>query len=131
MYKRIVIAVDESDSAMRAVQEGTALARALGGTVRFVHASHDPALATLALERAAALARGAGVPSEGVALERADASIAILEEVERWGADLVIVGSHARQGLERLLFGSVSGDVVARSPVPVLVVRQPSVGPGL
>jgi nucleotide-binding universal stress UspA family protein len=40
------------------------------------------------------------------------------------GADLVVVGSHGRTGFARLMLGSVAANVVATSPVPVLVARQ-------
>ena len=39
------------------------------------------------------------------------------------GADLIVVGSHGRSGIARLMLGSVANKVVAESPVPVLVVR--------
>lgn len=47
----------------------------------------------------------------------------ILEYVESEGIDLVVMGTHGRRGLDRLLLGSVAQQVVRRAPVPVLVVR--------
>ena len=47
----------------------------------------------------------------------------IVETAKTEGADLVVVGSHGRTGVARLMLGSVAAKVVAQSPVPVLVVR--------
>ncbi len=48
----------------------------------------------------------------------------IIEEAERWGADLIIVGSQGRGFWGRMLLGSVSNAVVRHSPCSVLVVRK-------
>ena len=47
----------------------------------------------------------------------------IVEEAEKWGADLIIVGSHGAGFLERSLIGSVSDRVVQHAPCSVLVVK--------
>jgi nucleotide-binding universal stress UspA family protein len=46
-----------------------------------------------------------------------------LEVAQRWGADLVAMGTAGKRGLERLFVGSVAEQMVRRSPVPVLTVR--------
>ncbi len=51
---------------------------------------------------------------------------AIVEEARRWGADLIVVGTHGRRGLDRLLLGSVAEGVARMSPVSVLLVRGAS-----
>lgn len=51
------------------------------------------------------------------------ASWAICGEAERREADLIVIGSHGRRGLQRMFLGSVAEDVVRHGPVPVLVVR--------
>jgi nucleotide-binding universal stress UspA family protein len=48
----------------------------------------------------------------------------ILEEAEEWGADLVVVGSHGKRGLTRLLLGSVSEAVAMRADCSVDVIRD-------
>ncbi|MFP4590410.1 MAG: universal stress protein [Halobacteriales archaeon] len=48
---------------------------------------------------------------------------AIIQELEEGDFDLVVLGSHGREGVSRVLLGSVAEKVVRRSPVPVLVVR--------
>jgi nucleotide-binding universal stress UspA family protein len=52
----------------------------------------------------------------------------ILDAIKRTGCDLVFMGSHGRRGLSRLLAGSETQNVLAYSPVPVMVLRPPSVG---
>jgi len=47
----------------------------------------------------------------------------IVDMAQETHADLVVVGSHGRTGISRLMLGSVAAQVVAHSPVPVLVVR--------
>jgi nucleotide-binding universal stress UspA family protein len=50
---------------------------------------------------------------------------AICQAAERFGADLICLGSHGRSGLSKAVLGSVAQDVIARSRRPVLVVRPP------
>lgn len=53
-----------------------------------------------------------------------DPRTTIVDEADEWGADLIIVGSHGRTGLERLVMGSVAQSVVAHAHCSVEVVRQ-------
>ena len=48
----------------------------------------------------------------------------ILETAESVGADLVVMGSHGRRGLEKLVLGSVTAQVLSHAHLPVLVVRE-------
>lgn len=56
---------------------------------------------------------------------RGDAATRILEFVEREKVDLIVMGSHGRTGLSRLLMGSVAEEVVRKAKCPVLTVKQP------
>lgn len=58
------------------------------------------------------------------AVLRGQPSDALLEDARRMGADLIVVGSRGHGTLEAMLLGSVSAEIIARSPVPVLVVRS-------
>ena len=51
----------------------------------------------------------------------------ILDEAERWDAELIVVGSHGRRGLQRFLLGSVSQAVALHAPCSVEIVRAPLV----
>jgi nucleotide-binding universal stress UspA family protein len=51
---------------------------------------------------------------------------AIVDCAREWGADLIILGSHGRRGLDRLLLGSVAESVVRHAPCSVEVVRLPT-----
>ena len=73
--------------------------------------------------RAAAELRQRGYRAEGVSLEGAPET-AIIDYAKRWGSDLIVVGSHDRSLLERLLLGSISQGIVKHSPCSVLVVKH-------
>jgi nucleotide-binding universal stress UspA family protein len=55
-----------------------------------------------------------------------DPAHAIIGSARDWGADLIVLGSHGRRGLERLILGSVADSVVRRAPCSVHVVRLPA-----
>ena len=65
-----------------------------------------------------------GVEAEAY-VETGDAARAIVDTAEKVKAELVVIGTHGRTGLRRLLLGSVAEKVVRGAPCSVLVVRQP------
>lgn len=66
---------------------------------------------------------GAVVPVETRLVENVAAHKGILQAAETEAADLIVVGSHGRSGLEKLILGSIAAKVVAHSTRPVLIVR--------
>jgi nucleotide-binding universal stress UspA family protein len=66
----------------------------------------------------------------GVAVERyrlvGDEAEEIIRLAENTGCDLIVMGTHGRSGLSRLLMGSVAEMVVRKAPCPVLTVKQPA-----
>jgi nucleotide-binding universal stress UspA family protein len=74
-------------------------------------------------EKAAATLRAAGLDASGKMLP-ADPRGALSDAAKSMPADLVIVGSHGRSGLTKLLLGSVATHVVTHAPCNVLVVKQ-------
>lgn len=82
-------------------------------------ARNAAAILTAAQERATA----AGVTAEGVHVPEARPAEAILDTATARGAGLIVMASHGRRGLGRVLLGSQAAEVVNRAPVPVLVVR--------
>ena len=140
-FRKILIAVDESAFAAHATDVGFELARSLGAEVALVHAV-DPAVVAYAPE--------GGIPaSELVALAQQDGrrllaafaqrasfqppplefihvgktATEIVKAAKDWPADLIVIGSHGRGGVNRLLLGSVAEAVMRQAACPVLVVR--------
>jgi len=147
MYKRILVAFDDSDVAERALREALMLGQDGRAAVRVVHAVDVMFPATTdmvyvdletyrqdrvqageeTVGRAAAIAREAGVTVETTVLEVEGTrfSNALLNEARAWGADLIVVGTHGRGALIHLLLGSVAERIIRHSPVPVLLVGSP------
>jgi len=123
MYQRIVVGVDETDAATLAVCEAVAIARHTHGEVIFVHVGAF-AGSEEALARADGIAQRAGV-KRTTARVAVDGSVGptIAREAQRWTADLIVVGSHGREGVKRLLLGSVAEAVARAAEMPVLLVR--------
>lgn len=70
--------------------------------------------------------RSKGRTGEGVVLSGRPATV-LLDEAERWGADLMMSGSRGHGRIANLLLGSVSAEVVDQAPCPMLISRTPSV----
>jgi nucleotide-binding universal stress UspA family protein len=148
MYKHILIATDGSELAQRAEATGLALAKAVDAKVTAVTVTEP----WKALAMAAQVERGRSDPvadyEKGVAAgakrilattsETAERiSIActtlhvkdkhpadgIVETAKEKGCDLIVMASHGRRGISKLLLGSQAAKVVTLSPVPVLVCR--------
>ena len=144
MYKRILIPVDGSETSNRAVVAGLQMARENGGRIRLVHALDELAYlsgyeysadllkaardqGSRVLEDAQVMAKSAGVPADGKLVETAGRRLGelVAEEARNWEADLVVVGTHGRRGMSRILLGSGAEQVLRLAPVPVLAVRTP------
>lgn len=142
MTKRILVATDGSALSRRAASVAAALARSLGATVVGCaalrvypyHGVGEVAPAELAFQTQAAAeanrnlddaeraAAEAGVPFVRV-LREGHADDIILQTADTEGCELVVMASHGRRGVASLLLGSVTQKVLARSRLPVLVVR--------
>ncbi|MFY1975414.1 universal stress protein, partial [Achromobacter dolens] len=79
------------------------------------------------LQQASATVRAQGVPVDSVLYENLDKTVQqrIIAEAEMWKADLIVIGTHGRRGVRRLVLGSSAEGVLRTSPVPVLLVRAP------
>lgn len=135
--RRILVATDFSESAGRGLSVAVDLAARMGCALTLVHvrdpgvlpavdglnvsiaALHDGAAA--ALEGAVRQTRVRHLDVEGM-LADGDPAGGILEAAVRSKADLIVIGSHGRTGLERFLLGSVAERVVRQAEVPVLTV---------
>jgi len=75
------------------------------------------------VEEVKELAASRGILAEGVVREAECANQFITDVAREKGIDLIVLGSHGRTGLKRLLMGSVTESVIAHAPCPVLVVK--------
>jgi nucleotide-binding universal stress UspA family protein len=62
-------------------------------------------------------------------LSELDTAAAVVQAAAQQHCDLIVIGSHGRTGLKRLLMGSVAEEVVRKAPCPVLVVKAPKEPP--
>ena len=146
MYNNILIAVDGSTASQRGLAEGLQLAKATGGRVLLVHVVNamllESEIASTAyyqalaeafrqegshiLDKAARVAREAGVPFEEKLIEKIGAHAAeeIVRAAKDWHADLIVIGTHGRRGMKRVVMGSDAELVLRHAPTPVLLVRE-------
>ena len=145
MYQRILVPIDGSATSERALQEAIKLA---GGEAQlrlvYVVEQNYPLdaegyafvdYATLqeafrqtgkrALAQAAEIVRQSGMKAETALLDVPGERIAnvIDSDALSWKADLIVIGTHGRSGVSRLLLGSVAEQVVREASIPVLLVR--------
>jgi nucleotide-binding universal stress UspA family protein len=144
MFNHLVIATDGSQASEKAVAQGLALARQLGARVTMVtvteplppmmagdalavslqeFAKAAEAHADRVLSGAAAAAGSSGVPCEVVHVRDRFPAEGIIETAKGRGGDLIVVGSHGRRGVSKLLLGSQANSIVTQSSIPVLVCR--------
>ncbi|MDX8458395.1 universal stress protein [Mesorhizobium humile] len=149
MYKKILIATDGSELAQKGVAHGLELAKGLGAAVAFVTVSEPfPALAwggamagyvaadelvnyeesarkyaREVLDKCKAEAAAKGVEAKTLHIENRTPAEAILEVAGAEGSDLIVMASHGRRGIGRLVLGSQTAEVVSLTQIPVLVVR--------
>jgi nucleotide-binding universal stress UspA family protein len=140
---KVLVAYDFSDASLEALEQGRVEARAIGGTLAFCHVmpvmyDAEPFLsqfrqdATLDLSATEAKVRRAiedkahsvlGSQAAEVFVDTGIPYAEIVRRAEAWGADLVVVGSHGRSGIARVLLGSVAERVVRHAQTSVLVAR--------
>jgi len=134
-FRRILVAFDESDQAAWALKVGAAWAAKLGGEVGLLHVMAPMPLASSGGEaepmvgvREASALLGAAAAKVGPTihverlLREGDAAEQITAVAGDWKADLVVLGTHGRRGIQRLLLGSVAAGVVKQARCPVLCV---------
>ncbi len=146
--QRLLVAYDSSDQSNAALDVALALARSERASITAAYAMnlseeigriaaafhHTPASAGKMLRedaRAILAAASERASAAGVAIETklVDAPIisGLVDYARRMKADAIVVGSHGRSGLPRLLLGSVAEGLMRHAGVPVLVVRVPAV----
>ena len=149
MYQRILVPVDGSPPSEAGLKVAIDMAKLTGAQIRLLHVV-DPmpfaysaegygAMATdvLALMRESGeqVLRAArervvqdGVATDTVLLDGYGGRLCdrVAEQVKDWQADLIVIGTHGRRGLPRMLLGSDAEQVLRTAPVPVLLARAPA-----
>lgn len=142
-FRRIVVPVDGSDASNRALVAALQLARDVGGRILLVHDVSDllylsPYTDTQPLMQAAhergeqvlnaalAICESAGVRAETRLVEGTGGRLGevVSDAAAAWNADLIVLGSHGRRGLQRLLLGSGAEQILRLAPVAALVIRE-------
>lgn len=145
MFKHILVPVDGSDTSLHAVAKAAGLAKAFGSEVTAVYVldpypftgvgadfaygqaqylSAATAEANTALEAVKKQMDEAGVAVKTMVGEGHAVHEGIVRVADSVGADLIVMGSHGRRGLEKLVLGSVAQRVLQTTRIPVLVVRD-------
>jgi nucleotide-binding universal stress UspA family protein len=147
MYSHILIPTDGSELAQKGVDHGLSLAKALGSKVTLITATEPfpapiGAAAWLVIENniagyqddcrkatqelfapIMATAEKMGITADMVHVPDARPATAILETAQQTACDLIVMASHGRRGVKRVLLGSQAAEDVDSSPVPVLIVN--------
>jgi nucleotide-binding universal stress UspA family protein len=146
MFKRILVAVDASETSNLALQVAIRLASEQQASLRITHVIDTTDINSMGAEyldqsdmldsltkngqsildktEAAAMAAGVAVETSLVKIEAMNQRIseAIANEAEAWPADLVVIGTHGRRGLTRLFLGSVAEGAARLATKPVLLI---------
>ena len=146
MYKHILVPLDGSPTGALALKEAASLAKLCGATLHLLHivdsmqhiTGFEPPMVHITDVRPRFMQAGQDVLDEacqklaehGVAvtpllLENPGARVAelIVDNAQRLGVDLIVMGTHGRRGVNRLLLGSDAEQTVRLAGVPVLLVR--------
>ena len=147
MFKRILVATDGSALSAKAVDKAIALAQAVGAelfALKVVHMqpeahwdgalNHERAahaklegqqteLAQAVVDAVKASGQGAGIQVTALTVKASSVADAVIEAAQNKGCDLIVMASHGRRGLARVLLGSETQHVLTHSQIPVLVLR--------
>src|SRR5476649_323985 len=145
MYQKILVPIDGSEISTRGLNEAIKLAKNQGGQLRLLHIANyrtgdfnytegtygvDFIEAAREdgqniLSAAATAARQVGLDAKTILVESTSgpAAALIIAQAKEWPADLIVMGTHGRRGLQRLAMGSDAECVVRDAPVPVLLVH--------
>lgn len=133
MYKHILVPTDGSSRSERAIKAGVELAKALGARITGLYVTDptyvreldeglnehsDKILAAFAQE-----AKSAGIPYECAAIRGESPQAAIIDYAEKKGCDVIVMGTHGRSRVGKLLLGSTAASLLADCDIPVLIYR--------
>jgi len=147
MYQRILVPIDGSPTSNKGLVEALAVARLTGGCIRLLHVVNEHAI-TCGMPDAAgfwgemvAALQDAGnnilelacrrVASEGISVDSVMPEVCgscvaevVNDQAVAWQADLIVIGTHGRRGVRRLVLGSDAEQILRSAPTPVLLVRS-------
>ena len=131
MFTKILAAIDEKDTSMKALMEAKGMAVSSHGTLRIVYVATedtDPKDSLRLLAQAkSAIGDGVTVDTRVLHTEAVYGVTGIVDAlangVREWGADLVVVGTSNRRGLGRWVIGSVAEQLITKVDASVLLVR--------
>lgn len=145
MFKHILLPLDGSATSEAAIAKVIALAKAFKSTVTLLsvidiyafaglgvdvaygqtdYLNAATAEAKLAVHSALQLFDAEGITATPSVMEGQVVYKSILNAAEASNADLIVMGSHGRKGLEKLVLGSVAAQVLSNTLLPVMIVRQ-------
>ncbi len=145
MFKHLLLPADGSDNAQRAIEKALGLAQAFQSRVTAIYVidpyafsgvgadfaygqaeylSAAAAEARIALKLASDAFEAAGISIDTALVEAHSVHKGILAKAQEVVADLIVMGSHGKRGLEKLVLGSVTSQVLSHAHLPVLVVRH-------
>lgn len=151
MYTKILVPVDGSPTSLQGLAEAVKLAKLTGAKLKLLHVIDLVSIMMVPeagvvltsqmvdqlteggrqiLADAKARAEAAGIAAETQLVENAAVRVCdvVIDQAKAWGAELIVIGTHGRRGVGRMLLGSDAEQVMRQSPVPVLLVRAKKEG---
>ena len=146
MYQRLLVPVDGSPTSDRGLNEAINLGKATGARLRLIHAVDEFVYGTgleayadvggqvftqlrkhgdEILKRGREAVETAGLEVETQLFERLTGTLTdlVVREAREWRADMIVLGTHGRRGLRRMMIGSDAEQILRATPVPLLLVR--------
>ncbi len=146
MYQRILVPVDGSPTSNAGLAEAIKLAKLTGARVRVLHVVDEMPLllsgdgyaampgdiftilkeaGQAVLEQARLKVHAADIPVDAALFDSLGGRLCdrVAQQAQEWGADVIVLGTHGRRGVGRMLLGSDAEEIVRTATVPVLLVR--------
>ena len=148
MYQRILVPIDGSATSDLGLNEAIRLAQLTHARLHLIHVIDEMSFALAVdsygyyagellellqkdgaeiLEKGLATVREKGLPVDGMLYENLEKTVQqrVIAEADSWKADLIVIGTHGRRGVRRMVLGSSAEGILRTAPVPVLLVRAP------
>jgi nucleotide-binding universal stress UspA family protein len=148
MYRNILVPIDGSATSERGLEEAIRLAQLTKGRLKLLYVIDELSFYTAMdgyalgvgdfpntlreeglalLVKAKATVDNAGVPCDTMLCDNLAAQVheVVVKEAAAWPAGIIVLGTHGRRGVGRIVMGSGAEKILRQSPVPVLLVRAP------